>query len=162
VGPIIYQNLVYLKNTLQYSTIILNSQNDTFESLINDMLVDFINRGHLVKEKKDDLKRIILTQHCSRLPGISDDAIPNSNPNDNHNKKQTDIISELFASDWKQSKMSKNFSFAGSMALTKKSSTNFLSRSNRHLPGEAINLNSINEDVKSLFVLISKKNYGWS
>lgn len=47
VGPLLYQELVYLKNNLQTGTIILSCQKTDFSSVIDEVLDDFTNRGQV-------------------------------------------------------------------------------------------------------------------
>jgi hypothetical protein len=91
VGALLYQNLVYLKNTLQYGTIILNSLKETFESIIDDVLHDLIIRGHLPRDNKERLKSILLSQHRSQI-GVAGVLTGKKIP-----------IAELFSSNWRQS-----------------------------------------------------------
>jgi hypothetical protein len=91
VGALVYQNLVYLKNTLQYGTIILNSLKETFESIIDDVLHDFCMRGHMSRDNKDRMKGILLSQHRSQI-GVAGVLTGKKIP-----------ISELFSSNWRQS-----------------------------------------------------------
>jgi hypothetical protein len=99
IGPLIYQNLIYLKNNLQYGTIILNSQQETIEGVVEELLHDFIGRGHMNRDHKDNLKGIILSQHRNNQTIASTLA----------GKKAP--LSELFSLDGKHSKFSSNHSF---------------------------------------------------
>ena len=47
VGPLLYQELIYLKNNLQTGTIILNCRKSTFGSVIDEIIDDFTNRGQV-------------------------------------------------------------------------------------------------------------------
>ena len=67
VGSLIYQNLILLKSKMQYASIILNSRENTFERIVDEVLLDLINRGQLEKDKKDMLKSILLSQHRNNL-----------------------------------------------------------------------------------------------
>jgi hypothetical protein len=67
VGSLIYQNLILLKSKMQYASIILNSRENTFERIVEEVLLDLINRGQLEKDKKDMLKSILLSQHRNNL-----------------------------------------------------------------------------------------------
>jgi len=52
---------------MQYASIILNSRENTFERIVEEALLDLINRGQLEKDKKDMLKSILLSQHRHNL-----------------------------------------------------------------------------------------------
>ena len=67
VGSLVYQNLILLKSKMQYASIILNSRENTFERIVDEVLLDLINRGQLEKDKKDTLKSILLSQHRNNL-----------------------------------------------------------------------------------------------
>ena len=67
VGSLVYQNLILLKSKMQYASIILNSIENTFERIVDEVLLDLINRGQLEKDKKDTLKSILLSQHRNNL-----------------------------------------------------------------------------------------------
>lgn len=62
VGSLVYQNLITLKNRMQYASIIFKSKENTFERIVDEVIDDLINRGQLNKEKKDELKSVLLTQ----------------------------------------------------------------------------------------------------
>ena len=47
LGPLLYQELIYLKNNLQTGTIILNCRYDNIEALIDEVVGDFVNRGQV-------------------------------------------------------------------------------------------------------------------
>lgn len=47
VGPLLYQELIYLKNSLISGTIILNSHRHNIENVFEDVLDDFVNRGQV-------------------------------------------------------------------------------------------------------------------
>lgn len=47
VGPLLYQELIYLKNNLQTGTVILNCKKTDFGSVVDEVLDDFTNRGQV-------------------------------------------------------------------------------------------------------------------
>lgn len=67
IGALEYQNIAYLKSNLQSGTVILNSQQNTFEDIIDEIAQDFINRGRLNRDYKEKLKSILLSQHRDHL-----------------------------------------------------------------------------------------------
>lgn len=87
IGALEYKNIAYLKSNLQSSTVILNSQQNTFEDIIDEVTQDFINRDRLNREHKDKFKSILLSQHRDHLSLGRAMAAPKKTP-----------ISELFSS----------------------------------------------------------------
>lgn len=63
VGALVYQSLLYLKTGLQYGTVILNSTDDSLEEVIDEMVQDFIDSGHMYKENREKIKNTMLTSH---------------------------------------------------------------------------------------------------
>ena len=63
VGALVYQSLLYLKTGLQYGTVILNSNDDSLDNVIDEMIQDFIDSGHMYKENREKFKQTMLTQH---------------------------------------------------------------------------------------------------
>jgi hypothetical protein len=98
---VVYQNLIYLKNTLQHGTIILNSGQTSFENMIEEVLKDFIDRGHINRDYKDKLKAIILCQHREHIT-IAGTLSAKKAP-----------ISELYSSNCKHFELSGNHSYIG-------------------------------------------------
>lgn len=47
VGPLLYQELIYLKNNLQTGSVILNCKKTDFGSVVDEVLDDFTNRGQV-------------------------------------------------------------------------------------------------------------------
>ena len=66
-GALVYQNLVYLKNAFQYATLNLNTRMSTFDGIVDEIITDFLNRGHLNKDNKDKFRSIILSKHRNHL-----------------------------------------------------------------------------------------------
>lgn len=94
IGALEYQNIAYLKSNLQSGTVILNSQKNSFEDIIDEICQDFINRGRLNRDYKEKLKAILLSQHRDHLTLAGVMA----------GKKAP--ISELFSSNLKHSRQS--------------------------------------------------------
>ena len=63
VGALVYQSLLYLKTGLQYGTVLLNNDHESFIDVIDEMVRDFIDSGHMLKENREQIKRTLLTQH---------------------------------------------------------------------------------------------------
>lgn len=63
VGALVYQSLLYLKTGLQYGTVLLNSDHDSFTGIVDEMIQDFIDSGHMNKENKYLVKRTLLSNH---------------------------------------------------------------------------------------------------
>lgn len=63
VGALVYQSLLYLKTGLQYGTVLLNSDHESFIDVVDEMVRDFIDSGHMMKENREQVKRTLLTQH---------------------------------------------------------------------------------------------------
>lgn len=76
-----------MKSNLQSSTVILNSQQNSFEDIIDEVAQDFINRDRLNREHKDKFKSLLLSQHRDHLSLGRAMAAPKKTP-----------ISELFSS----------------------------------------------------------------
>ncbi len=127
-------------------TIILNSNKQTFESIIEDITLDFISRGHMNRENKDKLKNILLSQHRSQM-GIAGALTGKKVP-----------LSELFSSNWRQSKQKlsslnsfhineSNILYGGNIRK-ETSSTHHLNYNHPQLSKQAsINNRSPNDDV---------------
>ncbi len=63
VGALVYQSLLYLKTGLQYGTVLLNSDRDSFADVVDDIIQDFIDSGHMNKDNKFLVKRALLSNH---------------------------------------------------------------------------------------------------
>lgn len=63
VGALVYQSLLYLKTGLQYGTVLLNSDHDSFADVVDEVIQDFIDSGHMNKENKTLVRRALLSSH---------------------------------------------------------------------------------------------------
>ena len=52
---------------MQYATIILNSKENTFEKIVDEVIQDLLDRGQMSRDNKDSLKNIILSQHRNNM-----------------------------------------------------------------------------------------------
>lgn len=63
VGALLYQSLLYLKTGLQYGTVLLKCDRESFFAIVDDLVEDFIDSGHLNKENRDQVKKVLLSNH---------------------------------------------------------------------------------------------------
>ncbi len=63
VGALLYQSLLYLKTGLQYGTVILDVEGESFDEILEDVIRDFIDSGHMNKEHRDQFKEILYSQY---------------------------------------------------------------------------------------------------
>ncbi len=59
LGPLLYQELVYLKNSLLTGSIILNCRHSTIDAVFDEVLEDLVNRGQVILERKSTRTRLI-------------------------------------------------------------------------------------------------------
>jgi len=56
-----------LKTGLQYGTVLLNAEGPSFQDVMDEMIQDFINSGHMNKENRERLKALLLSEHAHEL-----------------------------------------------------------------------------------------------
>jgi hypothetical protein len=92
----------------------LDSQQPTFEALLDELITDVINRGSMTRENRDKLKSILLSQHRDHLTVSGAMA-----------RKMSQLpLADLFSSDGKRSNLISNQSIDqfGSIMSRRKSS----------------------------------------
>ncbi|CAF0718290.1 unnamed protein product [Brachionus calyciflorus] len=63
VGALVYQSLLYLKTGLQYGTVLLKCDQESLIDIVEEMVQNFIDSGHMNKENRDLVKRVLLSNH---------------------------------------------------------------------------------------------------
>lgn len=63
VGALLYQSLLYLKTGLQYGTVLLKCDRESIFGIVDDLVEDFTDSGHLNKENRELVKRVLLSNH---------------------------------------------------------------------------------------------------
>ncbi len=66
VGPIIYHELMNLRNVLMTGSVTLNCQKLTIEAVCEEILKDMVNRGQLNQLHEQQLKDLIVSKYRSR------------------------------------------------------------------------------------------------
>lgn len=125
--------------TLKKGTIILNSRQETFEGVTDEIIQDFISRGHMNRDYKANLKAIILSQHRDHLT-IAGALTGKKAP-----------ISELFSSNWKHAKMSSH-SFSDNFG------SSLLRRSSSHVNHHGKRLSKFEDAIHLSDVILDEKN----
>jgi len=122
VGALIYQSLLYLKTGLQYGTVLLNSDFESSDLLMDEIIQDFIDSGHMNKENKEQIKNILLSPHrhthtisnsASRKSMISD--MLNSASTSRRTSNEQEIIESRKNSLISESRIKNNKSFKSNM-----------------------------------------------
>ncbi len=124
VGALVYQSLLYLKTGLQYGTVLLDAEGPCFQDVIDEMIQDFIDSGHMNKENRERLKTTLLSEHAHEA---SNSAL----------MRKKSSISLAFSGSRRQSTFN-DLSSAGVHRENKSisSSTAQISEMEGHMPGE--------------------------
>lgn len=75
VGALLYQSMLYLKTGLQYGTVLLKCDRESIFGIVDDLVEDFVGSGHLNKDNRDQVKKVLLSNHRHNSIFLSNAAI---------------------------------------------------------------------------------------
>jgi hypothetical protein len=124
---------------------LLNSNSNTFEEIVNEILNDFVDRGHLNRENRDSLKIILTSQHRCQ------DSISKNLTGHKHKAK----LSELYSSKLKTKnlvKLNSSHSFASNLV----NSSSFVFSSSKIQRNKSDEFKSNEHKIEMVYKIINK------
>lgn len=106
---------------------------NSFEDIVEEVVNDFIDRGHVARDKKEFLKSVILSQHRSKHSISGNLAGHKPVP-----------LSELYSSSYKHSRLGESHSYAENLGNILKASSSFIMNTKQNkntIPEETFHLN---------------------
>ena len=107
---------------------------NSFEDIIEEVVNDFIDRGHVARDKHDFLKSIILSQHRSKHSISGNIAGQKPIP-----------LSELYSSNYKHSRLNGNSSVSENLNHLLKASSSFIMHTKHSKNAKPEDIAHINE-----------------